>query len=210
MSVSTSSQTLHVGGVETPLGPVWIAASARGVRAVTVPGGSRASCLAAARARPADPVVVGGTLVEAAAAELTTYFAGRRRDFTCDLDLVGTPFQRRVWAAVRAVPYGETATYREIAERIGAPRAYRAVGAANGANPVAIVVPCHRLVGSDGSLTGYGGGLAAKRWLLELEAGVGGARRILHIPVAIHQPKPQTPDVAHPSVRPAASDLFRW
>ncbi len=89
--------------------------------------------------------------------------------FTCPLDLHGTPFQVAVWQALVRIPYGETRSYAEIAQAIDRPRAVRAVGAANGANPVAIIVPCHRVIGSNGTLTGYGGGLPAKRWLLSLE-----------------------------------------
>lgn len=105
--------------------------------------------------------------------ELAQYFAGERNTFDVPLAPTGTDFQRRVWNCLREIPYGETATYRQIAEEVGAPRAVRAVGAANGRNPISIIVPCHRVVGSDGSLTGYAGGLAAKQWLLSFE----GARR---------------------------------
>ena len=104
--------------------------------------------------------------------ELTEYFAGRRTDF--DLDLRpdgGSTFERRVWTALLEIPYGETSSYGEIAARIGHPGKARAVGRANGRNPIAIVCPCHRVIGSDGSLTGYGGGLENKRTLLDLEAG---------------------------------------
>jgi O-6-methylguanine DNA methyltransferase len=105
----------------------------------------------------------------AAARQLAEYASGDRRSFDLPLDARGTAFQRRVWAAVAAVPYGRSATYREIAARIGQPGAARAVGAANGANPLPIVVPCHRVVGADGRLHGYAGGLALKRRLLGLE-----------------------------------------
>jgi methylated-DNA-[protein]-cysteine S-methyltransferase len=101
--------------------------------------------------------------------QLEAYFAGRRTDFELELDLVGTQFQRRVWAALQTIPYGETRSYGEIARQIGAPGAFRAVGLANGHNPIGIIVPCHRVIGSNGSLTGYGGGLDRKRALLELE-----------------------------------------
>src|SRR5439155_18130327 len=96
--------------------------------------------------------------------------AGERIHFTCPLDLHGTAFQIEVWEALYRIPYGETRTYAEIARAIGRPAAVRAVGAANGANPVAILVPCHRVIGSNGTLTGYGGGLAHKKWLLDHEA----------------------------------------
>jgi methylated-DNA-[protein]-cysteine S-methyltransferase len=105
----------------------------------------------------------------AAAIQLEQYFAGERTAFELDLEPHGTPFERQVWEAVRAIPYGETASYADIARRIGRPSACRAVGRANGRNPLAVIVPCHRVVGSDGSLTGYAGGLGAKRALLDLE-----------------------------------------
>ena len=108
----------------------------------------------------------------AAREQLAEYFAGHRRDFDLELELAGTPFQREVWAALREIPYGETISYGELARRVNRPWASRAVGAANGRNPVAIIVPCHRVIGSDGTLTGYGGGLERKRTLLELERGV--------------------------------------
>jgi methylated-DNA-[protein]-cysteine S-methyltransferase len=103
-------------------------------------------------------------------AQLAQYFAGERRDFDLDLRLRGTPFQVSVWNALREIPYGETLSYGELARRIGQPEAVRAVGTANGANPISVVVPCHRVIGADGSLTGYGGGLERKQLLLELEA----------------------------------------
>ena len=112
---------------------------------------------------------VAGRRHDAFDRQLTEYLEGRRRVFELELDLRGTEFQREVWAAVAAVPYGRTASYGDIAQLIGQPRASRAVGAANGANPVPIVIPCHRVIGVDGSLRGYGGGLPAKRRLLALE-----------------------------------------
>lgn len=107
--------------------------------------------------------------------QLDEYFAGRRRSFDLDLDPAGTPFQLAVWEALRSIPYGTTTTYGEIAARIGRPGAGRAVGGAVGRNPLSIVVPCHRVVGSDGSLTGFGGGLGRKTALLELEGEIGRA-----------------------------------
>jgi methylated-DNA-[protein]-cysteine S-methyltransferase len=101
--------------------------------------------------------------------QLAAYFAGELTDFELSLDLIGTEFQRRVWEALRTIPYGGTRSYGEIARQIGAPGAFRAVGLANGHNPIGIIVPCHRVIGSNGSLTGYGGGLDRKRALLELE-----------------------------------------
>jgi methylated-DNA-[protein]-cysteine S-methyltransferase len=104
--------------------------------------------------------------------QLEEYFAGERREFELDLAPSGTPFQLSVWRALCAIPYGETASYGEIAAAVGQPGAARAVGGANNRNPIAIVVPCHRVIGASGSLTGYGGGLPRKRQLLALEAGV--------------------------------------
>jgi methylated-DNA-[protein]-cysteine S-methyltransferase len=101
--------------------------------------------------------------------QLAEYFEGRRRAFSLRLDLRGTPFQKRVWDELLKVPFGRTVAYRDIAEALGNPRATRAVGGANHRNPVSIVVPCHRVVGADGSLTGYGGGLRRKAWLLAHE-----------------------------------------
>lgn len=104
-------------------------------------------------------------------AQLTEYFAGRLTEFDLRLTLNGTPFQRTVWAGLREIGYGETVSYAELAERIGQPTAARAVGLANGKNPISIIVPCHRVVGANGDLTGYGGGLARKRHLLDFERG---------------------------------------
>jgi methylated-DNA-[protein]-cysteine S-methyltransferase len=105
-------------------------------------------------------------------AQLADYFAGRRRAFDLPLAMSGSPFQRRVWRALQNIPYGETISYGEVALRIGVPSASRAVGVANGRNPVSVIVPCHRVIGADGGLTGYGGGVERKRFLLDLEAGV--------------------------------------
>jgi methylated-DNA-[protein]-cysteine S-methyltransferase len=111
---------------------------------------------------------------KAACAQLTEYFAGRRTTFDLAIDrdaLGGTPFQRRVWRELENIPYGVTISYGELAQRIGNPDAVRAVGLANGRNPLSIVIPCHRVIGANGTLTGYGGGLERKRWLLDLERG---------------------------------------
>lgn len=104
-----------------------------------------------------------------AVAQLEEYFRGERQDFDLGLDLVGTAFQRRVWEALLTIPYGETRSYGEIARQIEAPGAFRAVGLANGHNPIGIIVPCHRVIGANGSLTGYGGGMERKKTLLGLE-----------------------------------------
>lgn len=115
---------------------------------------------------PADP---GAPPFAVAIAQLRAYFRGELTTFDLPLALRGTPFQRRVWAALCGIPYGETRSYGQLAEALGVPTAARAVGLANGRNPVGIIVPCHRVVGADGSLTGYGGGLDRKRRLLAFE-----------------------------------------
>jgi methylated-DNA-[protein]-cysteine S-methyltransferase len=109
-----------------------------------------------------------------ASAQLREYFDGERTEFDLRLALAGTPFQQRVWAALRGIPYGQTISYGQLADRIGQPSASRAVGLANGKNPVGIIVPCHRVVGADGDLTGYGGGIERKRYLLAHEQRVSG------------------------------------
>lgn len=108
-------------------------------------------------------------VIDRAVAQLDEYFAGQRREFDMPLLFVGTDFQKRVWTELLNVPFGTTVSYGEMARRIGMPTAVRAVANANGANSISIFAPCHRVIGSDNSLTGYGGGLEAKRWLLELE-----------------------------------------
>ncbi|ANH97809.1 cysteine methyltransferase [Pseudomonas koreensis] len=110
-------------------------------------------------------------LLQNAARQLQEYFAGHRDRFDLELDFVGTDFQKKVWAALLTIPFGETRTYRQIAEQIGNPAAVRAVGAANGRNPISIVAPCHRVIGASGKLTGFAGGLEAKERLLVLEGG---------------------------------------
>lgn len=120
--------------------------------------------------RPKPGMCEGYTpLLRRAAAELEEYFAGTRREFTFPVCAAGTPFQQRVWRALREIPYGTTRSYAQVAAAIGQPGACRAVGMANRRNPLAVVVPCHRVVGSDGSLTGYAAGTEIKRRLLELE-----------------------------------------
>ena len=114
----------------------------------------------------------GNPLLMEAARQLQAYFDGQLREFQLPLDVQGTDFQKRVWGQVAAIPYGETRSYLQISTALGSPRAVRAVGAANGANPVPIVVPCHRVIGAKGSLVGYGGGLGMKKRLLELEGAI--------------------------------------
>jgi methylated-DNA-[protein]-cysteine S-methyltransferase len=117
-----------------------------------------------------------GAPFAAVTAQLEEYFAGQRREFDLPMAFFGTPFQRRVWTALREIPYGETVSYGELADLLGLPTAARAVGLANGKNPIGIIVPCHRVVGSTGDLTGFGGGLGRKRYLLDFESGRGALR----------------------------------
>jgi methylated-DNA-[protein]-cysteine S-methyltransferase len=151
--------------VTTPLGEVAIVADDDWLTELNLPGD--------AGVVPAD-AVEGGPTVDRAAAQLAEWFAGERRHFDLPLAPVGTAFQRRVWAALVSVPYGETATYGDIAAAIGQPTATRAVGAANGRNPIPLIIPCHRVIGSNGAMVGYsgGGGVATKRYLLNVEQGV--------------------------------------
>lgn len=118
-----------------------------------------------------EPAAPGArsTAEAAVAAQLVEYFAGKRTSFDVPVALRGTPFQLDVWNELRKIPYGHTISYAELAHRIGRPSAVRAVGAANGANPIPVIVPCHRVIGANGSLTGYGGGIERKQWLLALE-----------------------------------------
>ncbi|HUB41643.1 MAG TPA: methylated-DNA--[protein]-cysteine S-methyltransferase [Streptosporangiaceae bacterium] len=116
---------------------------------------------------PGDP---GAAPFAAAGRQLASYFAGQLTAFDLPLAPAGTDFQRQVWAALRTIPYGQTWSYAQLAEKIGRASAVRAVGLANGKNPISVVIPCHRVIGSDGSLTGYGGGLDRKRFLLDLES----------------------------------------
>jgi methylated-DNA-[protein]-cysteine S-methyltransferase len=111
-------------------------------------------------------------LIKKAAAQIDEYLAGKRKEFSLPLALHGTEFQKAVWQALQGIPYGETRSYKEIAAAVGRPKAVRAVGMANNRNPIVIIVPCHRVIGHDGSLTGYGGGLPLKQRLLELEQGI--------------------------------------
>ncbi len=148
--------------LRTRWGRLLIQADARSVQAVSFDGGRHH--------RAPDPGWQhGGSVVDETAAELRAYFAGELKHFSVRAAPQGTPFQQRVWRVLRRIPYGETLSYGEVARRIRCPGAARAVGAAASTNPVAIIVPCHRVVGSDGQLTGYAGGLERKAGLLALE-----------------------------------------
>lgn len=157
--------------IASPLGPILIGGTAAGVwRIDFLDGDSPQQSVAMLEHEAGGAAERDPGAAEHAASQLREYFAGERTRFDLPLAPAGTDFQRRVWGELERIPYGETATYGEVARAIGKPRAQRAVGLANGRNPIGIVVPCHRVVGADGSLTGYGGGLDRKAWLLNLEA----------------------------------------
>lgn len=141
--------------IETPIGPLHAAFDEEGRLAEL---GFRESTRSLAIGRLDDLTT-----------QLTEYFSGKRKTFTFPLAPRGTAFQLAVWNALLEIPYGDTITYAELARRIGRPSAVRAVGAANGANPIPVIIPCHRVIGSNGTLTGYGGGIERKQWLLALE-----------------------------------------
>jgi methylated-DNA-[protein]-cysteine S-methyltransferase len=149
--------------VESPVGPLLLAGDADALRRVSFESSKHAA------RPPADWKEDRAPFAEVIG-QLQAYFRGELRKFDVSLAMEGTEFQLRVWNALRGIPYGETISYLQLAERIGNPRAVRAVGLANGSNPIPIIVPCHRVIGSDGSLTGFGGGIPTKKKLLELES----------------------------------------
>ena len=152
--------------VDTPIGRLTVVAADTGIRRILWDG----------EAPPEEAIEGGSDTLDAAVEQIREYFAGARTTFDLPLDLGGTPFQQKVWQELGSIPFGTTISYGEQARRIGRPKAARAVGAANGRNPVPVVLPCHRVIGSGGALTGFGGGLDTKRILLRHEAEVLGAR----------------------------------
>ncbi len=155
---------------DSPVGPVWVATTKTGICAVELGAGQPEGLFTwlSKRIDPAPPREDPEALAPALT-QLREYFSGTRHEFDLPLDVRGTPFQRTVWDQVARIPYGTTTTYGEIARRIERPKAARAVGGANGANPLPIIIPCHRVIGARGALTGYGAGLAVKATLLQLE-----------------------------------------
>ena len=148
---------------DSPVGSLLLAGSSAGLKLVSFGTGNRA--------RSVDPEwQVDNAAFAEVVDQLQSYFAGDRKNFELDLVLEGTDFQKKVWTALQEIPYGETISYKKLAETVGSPKGVRAVGAANGANPIPIIIPCHRVIGHDGSLTGFGGGLPLKKQLLELES----------------------------------------
>jgi O-6-methylguanine DNA methyltransferase len=159
-----------VASTETPIGPLQLAATRTGLLRLSLPRQVGQGFAGAVRRGLGDGVQVDWLpALDKARGELDEYFRSQRREFTVELDLRGTDFQLRVWRALLEIPYGTTLSYADLSRAIGREGAFRAVGAANGANPVAIIVPCHRVIAADGTLGGYGGGLDLKRRLLALE-----------------------------------------
>lgn len=156
---------LYTQMIEAPFGPLQCAVNEAG-EVVSI------DFVASRGPRPLAGAVVDPRRLEQLGRQLREFFDGSRKEFDLPLSPKGTEFQKRVWTELRRIPFGATRSYQEIAVAIGRPAATRAVGAANGSNPIPIVVPCHRVIGANGSLTGFGGGLPVKRWLLEHEAGI--------------------------------------
>jgi O-6-methylguanine DNA methyltransferase len=158
-------ETLFCVRTSSPVGPLFLAASTKGLVRLEFE----------ARVQSLNPKTIqlqeSSEVFASYLVQLNEYFAGQRREFSLPLDLRGTEFQLKCWRALLDIPYGETRSYRDLAQTIGRPNAFRAVGMSNNRNPVAIVVPCHRVIAADGSLCGYGGGLDIKRKLLDLECG---------------------------------------
>jgi len=148
---------------ECPVGPLLLAGTKAGLKLVSFAAGTRTKS-------PDAEWHEDGAMFTDVVDQLQSYFAGERKAFNLPLVLEGTEFQKKVWTALQDIPYGETVSYKALAQKVGNPRAVRAVGTANGANPIPIIIPCHRVIGNDGSLTGFGGGLPLKKRLLELES----------------------------------------
>jgi O-6-methylguanine DNA methyltransferase len=163
-------EIVHTARVDSPIGVLRVASTPEGLAYVELPhANGRGLSGWLRRVAPEAKCVEGFAPNRDAVRQLEEYLSGKRTEFDLALDLRGTPFQLEVWSALRDIPYGRTRSYAELAQEVGRPAAVRAVGAANGANPLAIVVPCHRVIASDGSLGGYGGGLKLKAKLLAME-----------------------------------------
>jgi methylated-DNA-[protein]-cysteine S-methyltransferase len=165
-STATIAPPLKYTTLDSPIGELLLLGDGQTLHGLYMQGGRKRASISAAWEHAPDEFA-------AARAQLREYFAGERTSFDVQLEMHGGDFERRVWRALQDIPYGETVSYGEIARRVEQPHAARAVGLANGRNPIAVIVPCHRVIGADGSLTGYGGGLERKRLLLELESGQG-------------------------------------
>lgn len=169
-------ETITYTTVPIPVGDILVARTERGVCALIIAAHGEMPTARDALQRycPTAPLVPDADSLMDAVRQLAEYLAGARRTFDLPLDLGGTPFQRRVWKLLLEIPYGETVTYRDLALALGQPHGAQAVGEAVGRNPVSIIVPCHRVLGSDGGLTGYMWGVHVKRWLLDRERRVAG------------------------------------
>jgi len=179
------SKTVFFSVMPSPAGPLLVAATETGLRCVQFHRGQLP------KAASDELWVESRAQVQDYEQQINSYFRGELREFTCKLDLAGTSFQKECWQALLRIPYGETRTYADIAREIGRPRAFRAVGQANHDNPIAIIVPCHRVLGANGTLTGYGGGLSTKEKLLRLE----GARfRLARLPERAAKDKKRIPE----------------
>jgi O-6-methylguanine DNA methyltransferase len=173
-------ETVYTAQIETPIGSLRLASTATGLAYLELPHASGRGLEGwLRRSLPGARCEEAFAPNRAAAAQIVEYLDGKRRSFELALDPRGTAFQRAVWRALAGIPYGETRSYAEVAIAIGKPRAVRAVGAANGANPLALVVPCHRVIAADGSLGGFGGGLELKARLLAMERSLSPGRRLL-------------------------------
>jgi methylated-DNA-[protein]-cysteine S-methyltransferase len=174
VTTTVEERTLVYDIVPAPIGRLIVASDGEAIAGVWM-----------ANASPRDPTwsTRRGTdaMLAEARAQFAAYFEGALRTFTVPLAPNGTDFQRRVWRALEAIPYGTTISYAELARRVGNTSAVRAVGSANGRNPIPIIVPCHRVIGSDGSLTGFGGGIERKRWLLQHEGALAGEQGELNV-----------------------------
>jgi len=160
--VTSEGDRIRYTWLESPVGRLLLAGTDAGLSLLAFGRGRRP-------ARPAADWILAERPFAEAARQLRAYFAGRLREFDLPLGAEGTAFERQVWGELVRIPYGRTISYGELARRVGRPSAARAVGLANGRNPLSIVIPCHRVIGANGSLTGYGGGLETKQWLLEHE-----------------------------------------
>ncbi|MDR3562551.1 MAG: methylated-DNA--[protein]-cysteine S-methyltransferase [Negativicutes bacterium] len=156
------AMTLYTTYLESAIGPLAISGTAAGITAVTF------------ASQAGDSPAELPACLQVCRQQLAEYFAGSRTEFSLPLVMAGTPFQQQVWQTLLGIPFGQTRSYRELAAILDKPRAVRAVGRANGANRINIIIPCHRVVGADGSLTGYGGGLERKEWLLRHEQKIAG------------------------------------
>jgi len=170
-------ETVHISHVETPIGKLRVASTGKGLGYVELPRASGCGLRGWLHHHlPGADCVEPGDRNRAAIAQILEYLDGKRTKFDLRLDLRGTEFQRQVWEALLDIPFGERRSYSDIAVAVGRPKAQRAVGTANGSNPVSLIVPCHRVISSDGKLGGFGGGLPLKARLLAMEARVGGDR----------------------------------